>query len=113
MTTEITHIQKLESAKDFFDVTNQDNLSVVDFYTDWCGPCKRIAPVIEEFVTKYPNIKFYKINAEHPDTTLQKVVSACDITSYPSFCFFKSSKCLKKFEGANAATIEQYIKELQ
>lgn len=112
MTAETSQIKKLESAKDFFEATNQDNLVVIDFYTDWCGPCKRIAPIMEELTTKYPNTKFYKINAEYPDTTLQKVVKACEITSYPSFCFFKSSKCLKKFEGANPAAIEQHIKDL-
>ena len=113
MSTAVSNVTVIDSAKLFLFVTGNDNLSIVDFYTDWCGPCKRIAPVMEEMASKNSDVKFYKINAEYPDPSIQKVVKACDVTSYPTFCFFKSSKCIKKVEGANAAAIEQAIKELK
>jgi thioredoxin 1 len=111
MTDKSSSIPHLETAKSFLAATGQDNLSIVDFYTDWCGPCKNIAPYMEELAKKNPDIKFYKINAEIKDEKMQKVVKACEISAYPTFCYFRSSKCVKKVEGASPKAIEQAIKE--
>ena len=50
---------------------------LIDFYADWCGPCKMLAPVIEELEREYPDVKFGKINVDNePDlTALFKVQS--------------------------------------
>lgn len=38
--------------------------AVVDFYADWCQPCKTVAPILEELSTEMPDIDFYKVNTE-------------------------------------------------
>ena len=59
------------------EVEKADCLVVIDLYADWCGPCKMLAPVIEELEREYPDVKFGKINVDNePDlTALFKVQS--------------------------------------
>lgn len=59
------------------EVEQADSLVVIDLYADWCGPCKMLAPVMEELEREYPDVKFGKINVDNePDlTALFKVQS--------------------------------------
>jgi len=60
---------------------------VIDFYADWCGPCKMVAPVLEELATDYDGkINVYKVNTEEE----QELASAFGIRSIPSFLFVPS-----------------------
>ena len=50
------------------EVEQADSLVVIDLYADWCGPCKMLAPVMEELEREYPDVKFGKINVDNePD----------------------------------------------
>ena len=59
------------------EVEKAECLVVLDLYADWCGPCKMLAPVMEELESEYPDVKFGKINVDNePDlTALFKVQS--------------------------------------
>jgi thioredoxin len=57
--------------------------AIIDFYADWCNPCKMIAPILEELSMEYPNIDFYKVNTE----TENKLASVFGIRSIPSILF--------------------------
>ena len=52
------------------EVEKCDRLAVIDLYADWCGPCRLLAPIIEELEREYPDVKFCKINVdEEPELT--------------------------------------------
>ena len=52
------------------EIEKCDRLAVIDLYADWCGPCKLLAPVMEELEREYPGVKFCKINVdEEPELT--------------------------------------------
>ena len=60
---------------------------VIDFYADWCGPCKIVAPVLEELAKDYEGkIDVFKVNTEDE----QELASAFGIRSIPSFLFVPS-----------------------
>ncbi len=57
---------------------------IIDFYADWCGPCKMVAPILEELSTEFEGkMDVYKVNTE----VEQELASAFGIRSIPSFLF--------------------------
>lgn len=86
---------------------------VVDFWATWCGPCKRIAPVIDNFATEYDGrvvIGKYNIDDESDFAT------ECGIRSIPTLLFFKNGEQIKELrlvgaqpEDAIRANIESLI----
>jgi thioredoxin 1 len=56
-TTELTQ-------ENFSEVTSGDGIVLIDFWADWCGPCKRFAPTYERVSAKHPDIVFGKVDTE-------------------------------------------------
>ena len=46
------------------EVLNSEKTVLIDFYADWCGPCKMLSPVVEQFASENENIKVVKINVD-------------------------------------------------
>ena len=57
--------------------------AIIDFYADWCGPCKTIAPILEELDTEYDGVDFYKVNTEEQN----ELAATFGIQSIPSILF--------------------------
>jgi thioredoxin len=87
-----------------------DKPCIIDFYADWCGPCKRIAPFMDEFSNTYDGkIYVYKINTDQ-----QKELAALfQAKSIPLVVFIPTKGKPSSALGAQAKeTYEQYIKQL-
>lgn len=88
---------------------NADMLVVVDFFATWCGPCKVIAPKLEEFQNKYADkIVVVKVDVDECEDLAAKY----NVSSMPTFLFIKNKNEVQRFSGANADKLEQYIKQL-
>ena len=57
--------------------------AIIDFYADWCGPCKMVAPIFEELSNEYPNVDIYKVDTEAE----QQLSAMFGIRSIPSILF--------------------------
>lgn len=76
---------------DIFDYTQSQEWSykddvpaIIDFYADWCGPCKMVAPILEELSNEYEGkLKIYKVDTE----VEQELASVFQIRSIPSILF--------------------------
>jgi thioredoxin 1 len=79
------------------DVLGIDKLSVVDFWAEWCGPCRAIGPVIEELSKEYDG----KVNIGKMNVDLNSgVPSTYGITSIPAILFFKNGQLVDKLIGS-------------
>lgn len=77
------------------EVIKSDKKVVLDCYASWCGPCKMMAPIIDELANEFKDIKFYKINVDENDGVSMKY----DILSIPTILLFENGKLKNKFIG--------------
>ena len=79
------------------EVLDSDKLSVIDFWAEWCGPCRAIGPVIEELSKEYEGkVNIGKVNVDHnPQISMNY-----GITSIPAILFVKGGQVVDKLVGA-------------
>ena len=79
------------------EVLESDKLTVIDFWAEWCGPCRAIGPVIEELAREYEGkVKIGKVNVDNnPNVSVNY-----GITSIPAILFIKDGKIVDKQIGA-------------
>ena len=88
-------VEKIYSEDFTSKVIKSPNTVLVDFFADWCGPCKMLAPVLEELSTSNPEIDFYKINVDEN----QDIANAFEISSIPCLIIFKDGEEVDRAVG--------------
>lgn len=99
MVKEITGLGEFEAE------TKGPGLVVVDFFTTWCGPCKKIAPFIEQLAQKYPEVKFIKVDIERNED----IAAPRRISSIPTFHFIVKGQLVDEMKGADPGSLEQKV----
>ena len=87
-------LTKAEDAASAFDRYIKSGNVVVDFYAEWCGPCKVMGRVIDQIAAQFPNVTFLKVDTDQ----FQSLAS--DIRGIPTFKFYKNSSQVNRFSGA-------------
>ena len=101
-------------AKEFTDgnfkdeVITSDKLTVVDFWAEWCGPCRAIGPVIEDLSKEYAGkVNIGKVNVdENPQISMNY-----GITSIPAILFVKGGQVVDKLVGAQPKA--NFVKKIE
>jgi len=97
--TDATFAQEVEQA---------DQLTIVDFWATWCGPCRLIAPSLEAIAAERPEVKIAKLDV---DANIQ-TATRFNVRSIPTLLFFKGGQVVGQVVGAvPRAQIEQRIKQ--
>jgi len=87
---------KLDS-KNFEEFTKKNENAVVDFWAEWCMPCRYIAPIIEELAKEYAGkVAFGKLNVDEN----QSIAVRFGISAIPTLIFFKNGKAMDQIVGA-------------
>ena len=82
--------------ENFNDLVEQSNILILDFWAEWCGPCKNFAPVFEAAAEKHPDVVFGKIDTE----SQQELAGVFQIRSIPTLMAFKESVGIFRQAGA-------------
>ena len=90
-------IKHISDASFESDVLQADKPVLVDYWAEWCGPCKMIAPVLEEIAADYEGrVKVAKLNVDdNPD-----IARRFDVMSIPTLIVFQDGKPAKRMVGA-------------
>ena len=81
----------------FEDVVSQNNQPVVvDFWAPWCGPCRMLAPVVEDVASEMPEVTFCKLNIDES----QALAAQLGIRNIPTLLVFKNGELISRQIGA-------------
>lgn len=90
------------------EVQNSDKTVLVDFWADWCGPCKMMAPVLEEYGKEHPEIKIGKCNVDDQP----ELATEFGVMGIPFFGLFKNGKLVKSATGfMPKITLEGFVED--
>jgi thioredoxin 1 len=85
----------INSAKEFDELVESGKNVLVDFYADWCGPCRMQAPIVEAIAEENSDVVVAKLNVDDVDDVAERF----NIVSIPTLLIFKGGKLVKNFVG--------------
>lgn len=88
-------ILKVNSENFEEEVLNSKNTVLVDFYADWCGPCKMLSPVIDQIAEENQDIKVVKVNVDNAQDLAMKY----QVMSIPTLVVIKEGKEINRSVG--------------
>ena len=95
----------IKSEKEFDEVIKKDKV-VIDFYAEWCGPCKMLSPILDK-VSKELNLDIYKVNVDEAEDVAREY----GIMSIPTVMIFEKGKMTKKNVGfMDDAELREFVK---
>ena len=94
---------------DTFDQTISQGVVLVDFFADWCGPCRRFAPIFEKVAEDMAGVVlFAKLNVDDG----KAILGAYNVSSFPTLVLFKDGKEVSRREGGcDAQTLRVFIEQ--
>ena len=78
------------------DVLENDKVVLVDFWAEWCGPCRQVAPILEEIAGEHSEISVVKLNVDENPRTAANY----GVTSIPTMNVYKGGQVVKTIVGA-------------
>ncbi|KAJ5095940.1 hypothetical protein NUU61_005296 [Penicillium alfredii] len=104
-------VVNISSKEQFNSLLNSSYFVVADFYADWCGPCKAIAPVYDSLarqLTRPNHITFTKVNGDQQ----RDLAQAYSVRAYPTFLVFQNGRKIETVQGADPRKLNEVIQRL-
>ena len=90
-----TPVIELHSSN-FDDALLKNKLVLVDFWAEWCGPCKSMHPIFSRMAKKYSHVRFARVNVDDS----QNIATKFNVQSIPTFIMFNDGKVVQQMVGA-------------
>jgi len=102
-------VKKLANMEEFNgELANAGSkLVVVDFFAEWCGPCKMIAPKIEELSSQKSDVVFVKVDVDENE----EAAAQYNISAMPTFIFIKNKEKIDEMMGANYEKLKEMVEK--
>ena len=92
------------TTQNYDEITTNSSLTVIDFWATWCGPCKRLAPIIEELASEYEGKAVVgKCEVEENDELAEKF----NIMNVPTVVFIKNGEEVDRLTGLSTKNVYQ------
>ncbi|MCI5745635.1 MAG: thioredoxin [Erysipelotrichaceae bacterium] len=102
-------MQHITTKEEFETLISQNNNVIIDFYATWCGPCKMIAPIMEDVSKEFSDVKVVKVDVDEAS----ELASMFNITSIPTIIYIKNQKmALRELGFKPKAAIIENIKTI-
>ena len=99
-------LKHIENKEEFINAISSGTV-LVDFYADWCGPCKMLAPILEQFAKEVENVEVLKVNVDQ----VSDVAKDYGIMSIPALILFKDGEETDKQVGVmNINQLKAFVK---
>ncbi len=93
----VNEIPVMELTSNDFDQKKSENeLLLVDFWAEWCGPCKSMHPIFSRMAKKYKSVRFARVNVDNA----QDIAMRYGVQSIPTFIMFKNGQVANTMVGA-------------
>ena len=84
------------NANNFEEIKNSEKVVLLDFYADWCGPCRMVSPIVDEIAEQREDILVGKVNVDNEQALAMKF----GITTIPTLAVIKGGEVVKQVSGA-------------
>jgi len=99
-------VTPISSFPEFYNVINGDQIVFIDFWAEWCGPCKAIKPLYESLSNDHGSVaKFYSVDIDKHEEVAQEV----RITSVPTIIAFKGGNAIGTVVGSDPRALSAFV----
>lgn len=88
-------VMKITSENFEQEVLKSEKITLVDFWADWCGPCKMLSPIVDEVASLHPEVKVCKVNVDEEPELAQQY----NVMSIPLLLVFQNGSIKQKSVG--------------
>lgn len=99
---------QITNTEEFYSNIKNNNVTLVDFYANWCQPCLRLMPILEGLSLKMLDVNFVKVNVDE----FPELASVYSVKSLPTLMLIDRNETIldKRLGGGNMSDIEQWVK---
>ncbi|KAL2011951.1 hypothetical protein VTN00DRAFT_4669 [Thermoascus crustaceus] len=101
-------VKEITDLNEFQVIINSGKPAIFDFWAEWCGPCKAISPIFENFAAseEFTGVGFYKVDVDAAEQIAQEV----GIRAMPTFMLFKAGEKVSDLTGAHPNKLDELVR---